>query len=265
MISASRGVVTGLVWFSFQIVTATGSVQIPPTGARTVALGGATAGLPGVDGARQNPAALWMEDRASLSFGFNRLFGMPELEGRSVDVAVPVGTTILSIGLTGFGFEVFSETELSTAVTGRARGLGVGLRARGIRSRFDAYGSVNRLVLDAGWMYASSPELAFGASIRNVGSGSGGIEIAAGLSARTGTRLLIVVSTIMSRGTPADVRFGFEMKPVEVMALRLGGSMNPGLVTTGVGLIVGRLTIDIAFALHARLGLTPVITLRFVK
>ncbi len=265
MISFQRGVVTGLMWFSFQIVAATGSAQIPPTGARTVALGGATAGLPGVDGARQNPAALWMEDRASLSLGFNQLFGMPDLEGRSADVAVPVGAAILSVGLSGFGFDVFSETELSAGVAGKVRGLGMGLRARGIQSRFDRYGSVSRLVLDAGWMYAQAPELVFGASIRNVGSGSSGIQIAIGLSAQTGTGLLMVVSTAMSRGTPADVRFGFEMKPVEVLALRLGGSLNPGLVTTGFGLIIGRLMIDVAFSLHARLGLTPVITLRFVK
>lgn len=265
MISSPRGVVTGLLWFSFQTAVTTGSAQIPPTGARGAALGGATAGLTGVDGARQNPAALWTEERSSISFGFNRLFGMPELDGRSVDAVVPVGAAILSLGLTGFGFDAFSETELSTAVAGTVRGLGVGLRVRGSRSRFDRYGSVNRLALDVGWMYAQTPELQLGAGIRNVGSGSGGIEITAGLSARSGNRLLMVVSTVMSMGEPADVRFGFEMKPVEVLALRLGGSMNPGLVTAGIGLAVRRLTIDVAFALHARLGLTPVMTLRFVK
>lgn len=265
MPSSRRLVVTGLLWISFQSAATTASAQIPPTGARAVALGGAVVGLEGEDGGRQNPAALSGLGRASVSFGFSRLFGIPELDGRSINVAAPAGDRVLSFGLIGFGFETFSETELSAGLAGTVKGLATGLRLRYVRRRFDRYGTNNRFELDAGWMYTPAPGLVLGTSIRNLGVGSDGVEVAAGLTGRRTGRLLVAASVVMKRGTTADVRFGFEMQLVNAFVLRLGGSTSPELMTAGLGLIEKRLSIDLSVALHARLGLTPVITIRFVR
>jgi hypothetical protein len=265
MTSSPPAILTGLFWFSFQSVVTTGLAQIPVTLARAAAVGGPAAVLVGVDGARQNPAALSIEDRASLSFGFSRPFGLSELDGRSVDIVIPARVGVFNIALSGFGYEAFSTTEFSVGFGRRIWASSVGLRSRVVLTRLAAYGSDNRVALDVGWMQSLTNDLMLGGSIKNVGFNSGRVEISSGLAMRGAGHFLALVSTTISTGNSADFRFGVEVKPVDALAVRLGKYTNPATATAGLGMMVKRLTIDFAISLHPRLGLTNVFTIRFVR
>ncbi|MGD8415201.1 MAG: hypothetical protein PVF33_13260 [Candidatus Latescibacterota bacterium] len=268
MSSCLPAVLTGLACYGFQTGVVGCHAQVPTSNARAVALGQATVALAGVDGVNENPAALAAVDKATASFGFNRLFGLSELTVQSARLAVPLGSAAVSGSFENLGYEAYSVNQLGVALGTVLRSVQVGICAGLALHRFDRYESFSSVRLDAGWIYPLSSFISVGAAATGLAGSrirTGSLALGAGIVASISNRARLLVSFVQPRGERLDVRIGAEVELAEMVIVRFGGTGLAGFAGFGAGVAVSRVRIDLALSHHPRLGFSPVLTVSLTK
>lgn len=234
-------------------------------GAREVALARATTAVIGLDAFWGNPAASSTSDRTGFGMDVAQLYGMPELRSGSVHLSAPLLSTAVTLGGSTFGFELFRQTTLSMGVArafrpGTFRRMHVGARLQETLVQIERYGGLAYTTASAGLILPVSEGIALGASATNliaigrVARAEAERSIAMGISYREGARLTIAADVLKEVRSPAAGRVGIEVRPVRVLALRGGLTLDPPRYSTGVGLQLNHLVLDFAAECHHALG-----------
>ncbi|NBC16141.1 MAG: hypothetical protein GVY18_02365 [Bacteroidetes bacterium] len=238
-------------------------------GARTAALGGAATALPDVPWGYANPASRSTLSERVVAFFATQAFGLSELRLGAAQVVEPTGLGTFALGARTFGFEDYRETHLNL---GYARGVQLGTSRRfhlGVNVRYHRvsvpdYGAAGTVELGLGGLVSVLPVLDLGFHWTNPHVPTlGGEELprtlAVGLHYAPMDLFRVVVDAYKDVRFPLAIRSGIEVRPVDVLFLRVGAATEPSRWTAGVGVAVGAFVADVAAERHEVLGWSPAV------
>ena len=219
----------------------------------------------------QNPAAFRAEQRVSFRLHVGRPYQSSGLNSYHAGMSTSIRGTSIGGVLGRSGYDDFAETRI--AMTAASSG-GASSRMRvaaGIRSTYvhaapAGYPAESALGLDVGWLVEVDSSLLLGAAVRNAvtrGDHAAARQSVLGLGAAYHTRsgFIVALSVVRERGFPASTSVGGQLPLGSHLVLRVGSTLAPVHLCGGVGLRVGRLSVDVAAVSHAYLGLSTALTL----
>ena len=237
-------------------------------GARAVSLGGFHTTLREDAWGHGNPASWATLTGSTFSVFASQLFGLQEMRLGALVYAQPTSLGTFAGGVRTFGFEAYRETQF-TAGYSRAVALGTGRRFFGaVSTRYhhlaiQNYGSAGTVSLSVGGLVELVPSVDFGFYAGNVyapilaDQESLPRTLALGLAYRPARSFHVLVDAFKDVRAPLSLSTGVEIQPVDAFALRFGLTTNPVRFTTGAGLQLEVLSIDLAAARHEQLGWSP--------
>lgn len=235
--------------------------------ARGVALGHAVTADPFSLGLHVNPAAPAASDRKAATFFARQPFGLAELRHASTSASLALPWFSIQGGAGTFGFEAYRETFAAVGVSrsvpvGASLPIYVGVRAALHHLSISDYGSDEAVTADAGLLVPVLPVLTLGVHARNVAGGSIAESplprsLAVGLHYSVGPQVHILADVLKDVAHPWSIRGGVEVRPVNVLSLRVGATRHPARFTAGAGINLGRVRADIAAERHPTLGWSP--------
>ncbi len=253
--------------------------DLHPIGARYAGMGGSGLTLIDLWSVRANPAGIAGLDKPMAGLFYQRHFLSEELAHQGLAVVLPAGKGAFGIGMDRFGYALYNETRASL---GYAMRFGEGLRAAvqmnylGVRIG-ENYGSTSTWAAELGMQAKLTDELWIATHLYN--------PTQAKLNARTESQVALDerVPTVLRAGlgwlvspkltltgdAEKDIdrrerfRFGVEYAPSKALYLRTGISTSPVSGHFGAGFRTERLEIDLALAVRAQLGPTPMINLNY--
>lgn len=250
-----------------------------PVGARFAGMGGSGLSLADLWSLRLNPAGLAGLQGAQAGLFYQRHFLSEDLAHQGVAVALPVGKGCFGIGADRFGYELYNETRASLAYAMR---FGEGLRAAvqinhiGVRLGGN-YGSAGTVAAELGVQARISEQFWMGAYLFNptrakLAASTESIVVLdervptllrAGLGWLVSTKLTLTAEAEKDIDRRERFRFGVEYMPSKALFLRTGISTGPVQGHFGAGIRTGRLDVDLALAVRALLGPTPMVNLNY--
>lgn len=239
------------------------------SGARAAALGGAATALSGEAWGYANPAAWSTLPGRFVGFYATQAFGLSELRLGAAQYAEPMRLGTVALGARTFGFEDYRETHVNAGFArgfrlGTSRRFHLGVSARYHRVSIPEYGAAGTVELSVGWLVNVLPSLDAGFQATNLHMPElGGDELprtlSLGLSYAPLDELRVVVDAYKDVRFPLSIRSGIEVRPVEVLFLRVGATTEPSRLTAGVGVRLGALMADVAAERHEVLGWSPAV------
>ena len=241
--------------------------------ARADALGNSTTASLSATGVHANPAAHANVPKVTTTFYARQGFGLAAFRYGATHAAVPFAWGTLSGGASTFGFEDYREVHLSTSYArsfqfGTSRSVYMGLTARYYHTSISRYGSAAALGLNAGIVLSLLRSLQMGAHATNI-SGSALVEseplprtLAVGLQYQALQQMRVLIDAFKDIRFPTTVRGGIEVRPIPVIALRIGLTTTPVRFMGGIGVHLGPLRADIAAEQHQDLGWSPSASVR---
>jgi hypothetical protein len=202
-----------------------------------------------------NPAAL--PDEGAVSIGSTRLYGVPDLTPLRIGIGLGRGAASAALAVTGLQLEGYSDLRMSLAASTRVGGPRMGIRVGLARRKAGPYRPTNALLVVAGLRHELTPQ--WSAALlagRALGRGSprGEVPVLGVGAAWSDGRLTLPVEIRRAGAAPPSFHAGMQVRPVPVLALRVGMSTAPDLVAVGIGLALGRMGIDMAVDRHPDLG-----------
>lgn len=243
-------------------------------GARSAALGGATAALPDDAAGQGNPATWAQANAPAASLHGAQLYGLPELKLVGAQLVAPVGQGAMGGSVSAFGFDLYRHI---TATGGYARRIGfgshrnvyAGARAEWNQAYIANYGQPGALSLTAGVLFPVTPFVSLGAVAYRLASFAGPLRadlsrrLAAGALWSPSAALTLVVDAAKEIRSPLSASAGIEIRMVDALAMRGGFASGPRRTTGGIGLRVASLRADFAVQKHDALGWTPYLSLHY--
>jgi len=239
------------------------------SGARAAALGGAATALDGEAWGYANPAAWSTLPGRFVGFYATQAFGLSELRLGAAQYAEPTRLGTVALGARTFGFEDYRETHLNAGFArgfrlGTTRRFHLGVSVRYHRVSIPEYGAAGTVELGLGWLVTVLPSLDVGFLATNIHTPElGGDELprtlALGLGYAPLDELRVVVDVYKDVRFPLSIRSGLEVRPVEVLFLRVGATSEPSRLTAGIGVHVGAVRADVAAERHEVLGWSPAV------
>ena len=258
------------------LAAAPARAQLAEGGARVLGLGRAGVALGQQAWGHINPAA-WSglaERRGALSA--SQAFGIGELRLAELSAAAPTPVGTLALAARSYGFSERRETRvvagLARAVMlSRSRRLDVGVSGGYEAAQTEGFGSVGTVLLSLGVQGDVVTGLRVGLAGRNLlgilwdadedvrHSAATVPAVVAGLAYTPSARATLVLDAEQDLDQGLSIRGGLEVRPVPILALRIGASDNPARLSAGAGIRTGGLRADIAIERHASLGVTPAV------
>lgn len=248
-------------------------------GARYAGMGGTGLTLIDLWSLRANPAGLAGIDKPMAGLFYQRHFLSEDLAHQGLAVALPAGQGTFGIGVDRFGYDLYNETRASL---GYAMRFGDGLRAAvqvnylgvGLGAN---YGSTSTWAAELGMQARLSDEIWIAAHLYNPTQAKLDARtesevtldervptmLRAGLGWLVSSKLTITGDAEKDLDRPERFRFGLEYAPSKALYLRTGISTAPVSGHFGAGFRTERLDIDLAVAVRAQLGPTPMINLNY--
>jgi len=243
-------------------------------GARSAALTGDPAASDGDPWAESNPAGWSRMKSHTLGIHAAQLYGLKELRAGNVQLVLRRSPSSAALGVSSFGYEDYREM----AVTA---GMGFGIRMQthrpfhfGIRVRYHRisirnYGSASTFTLSSGFIFPVLAGIELGLSAENISILESPISdelprrIQLGLAFVGSERLRVYTDLVKDVRSPLETRISAEARPVRVLTLRTGFSLEPPRFAGGFGISFNRLAVDVAIDRHLILGWSPSCSLIF--
>ncbi|MDX1618874.1 MAG: hypothetical protein R3224_08820 [Balneolaceae bacterium] len=236
-------------------------------GSRPVAMGQASAALPGLEWALfANPATMHT-DKRSISFFGIRYYGFPELTDLAAAANIPTRWGVVGAGAHRYGFDLFSESRIRLGYKNRFRNFHYGLTLNYTHiSQGGGYGSAGAWGVDAGMAAAIFDRFWIGARAVNLNQPAYGKgdsaeplprELAVGFSYRMSELTLMAVDVVKDVRFPASFRGGVEITVVNDFYARAGVTTEPNTFSIGFGYSTSLWTVNVAAQHHAELGISP--------
>jgi hypothetical protein len=268
-------VVTGLLAFCFLSAAMETRAQAIHGGARSLAVGSAVTALDAQLSAWQNPASPAGLSQVTASFQAAQRFGIPDLLASGLALALPTRQGTLTLTGATFGLPSYREISLGSGF-GRTmtfpEGILLRLGASVVHHRLSisGYGSRGATGVSAGALVLKDP-LVVGFRADNVaGDRKLPRSLALGISFRPSPPALLLADFSKDLRHPPKLHAGVEIRPGESLVLRSGFGSSLLLqmplsahstFSTGTGLILGDLTIDLAAERHEVLGWSPAVSI----
>jgi hypothetical protein len=261
-----------LIFLCASLPTVAGGENIPK-GARFAGMGYTGLTLTDLWGVRLNPAGIAALEAPMVGIFHQTHFLTSELTDQGLAVAIPFREGTFGVAADRFGYSLYNETNVTLAYAMR---FGDGLRAAvqmrhtGIRLG-ENYGSAGALVAEAGMQAKLTDAVWMGAHIYNPGRSSlgGPYDERIPTLLRAGITYIFSPNLLMNLEAEKDIdrderyRFGLEYRPNQSLFLRTGISSGPVQAHVGVGFRLGQLDVDMAVAVRALLGPTPMIGVNY--
>lgn len=245
-------------------------------GAQPAALGQAFVGVRGEFwGLFYNPASISTVAQIEIGAYFERRFLINELNYGSAGIVIPfAGTQAVGLEASTFGFDLYRETQagLSYGIT-FLEIFSIGVKANYANLNISENGSTDVFYVDAGLNVSITKDISLGFSAFNVNraeleSQTGLTQdiptvFAAGLAYRPSDKVLVVADMNKDVDHPVSFRGGIEYYIIPELCARVGVSSEALNWSTGLGLKVAGLRLDVAFSNHEQLGFTPHVSLSY--
>jgi opacity protein-like surface antigen len=248
-------------------------------GARFAGMGGSGLTLADLWSVRLNPAGIAGLEAPVAGLFYQRHFLSEELAHQGLAVALPVGKGAFGLGVDRFGYSLYNETRASLAYAMR---FGEGLRAAvqlnylGVQLGGN-YGGTSAFAAELGVQARISEQFWLGAHLYNptraklgaVTDGDVTLDERVPTLLRAGLGWVVSSKLTLTGEVEKDIdraerfRFGVEYNPSKALFLRTGISTANVQGHFGVGVRTGRLDVDLALAVRAQLGPTPMINLNY--
>jgi len=241
-------------------------------GARPIGMASAFVALAdNADAVFLNPAGLAQMDALEVSLFYARPFAMEELAYGTIAAALPTRWGHGGFALQTFGTEAYRETTylLSYSRSFRQRFF-YGGALRYMSLRIPGYGSDGTWGLDFGLLMRLTPAVRWAVFTRNVNRPQLGRSdetlpqsYSTGFSINALPGLLLSGEVYKDIRFPGELRWGFEFRVLEPLALRAGVATNPSRFTAGLSFGSKKLQLDYAFYTHNDLGLSQQFSVSF--
>ncbi len=237
--------------------------QVLPVGARSLGMGATYVALANTaDAVFLNPGGLSQIDGIEVAFFYQKPFGLADVNYGTVALTMPVAGFRAGLGLLSLGNSLYSDQMISAVFSHHyLNKLYYGVAMSYWRTHIQSYGTAGALTFDLGMLFSVQPELRFGFMAQNINRAKRGSEtrpqtLSAGIAVLPFDKLLLSLDVYKDVRFDAEIRFGVEVKPWQILALRAGVANKPDRFSAGFGLVVGRFKVDYAFVTHNDLGLT---------
>ena len=261
-----------LLLFTLHINAQIGNDNI---GARSAAMGGFTTTLSDVWSTNNNQAGLGFSTDFSGGIYYENRFLLKETSYKAGALVIPVKIGALGISVTSFGFELYNETKAGLSYGQRfGDKFSVGVQLNYLNTKLtQEYGTKTSITGAIGLIAKLNKELTMGVHLYNP-TRSKLAEydneriptiMKLGLEYRFSEKVMMGVETEKDMNFDAVVKAGLEYHITEVLYLRGGISTNPTQYAFGFGMKLKDFKIDISSSFHQTLGMTPAISIIYVK
>lgn len=247
----------------------------PGAGARLVALGYAYSGVRGdLWSVFANPAGITGMESPAIGAYFEQRFLLQELTYGSAGVVYPfLAQHAVGLDIRTFGFDAFRQNQIGLAygVTVLER-VSLGVKAKYANLNIQDYGSAGVFLFDAGMHIQFNEQIGIGFFGQNLNraritTALGGIEetptiLQAGVSYQPEETVLLVAEVVKEEAFAPSFRGGIEYEVAPVLRARVGGGVQPLLLTGGVGINWESLALDVAFSYTERFA-SPHVSLSY--
>lgn len=222
---------------------------------------------PGVWAAYGNPAALGVDSLPSVAFGYQQVYGLPELGTPALAASLPLPNgQALGLGMSTIGFESYRETNfgLGYALVLYDK-LRVGVRTNVLHIQVPGFESEAAFMVDAGAQLLVSERLELGVLVVNSSQTRIGSErplplasrLSIGANYRASPQLQLLLELQQQSEQELGMGMGLVYQPVEALSVQLGVLSNPGQVAAGVAYQAPRFVAGISTSWQAELGFSP--------
>lgn len=240
--------------------------EFRPVGAQAAGAGDVGTGMAaGAEGLFWNPAAVAWGTGASAFGGYDRPFGLKDLETQAVSGAVRLKRLGLGATYQGYGFALYREQIFGLVVGVRiSRRAGLGLSVRRLQVAVSGRSPRRWTAFDLGFRALLNDRVFAGATAWNAGGtrtgmlGQGG---AFGLGVHIAPDLTLLADVQKEAGLPTGGGVGLAWDVASALVFRTGIGGRPERLSAGVGVRRARLSIDYAAVWHTVLGLSHRVSL----
>ncbi len=217
-----------------------------------------------------NPGALGYLENESVSVGYYNRFELADLSTAFVAVNKRIKSGFAAIGISRFGDELFNHTKI---IAGYGNTLGIAAIGGSIiyhQINIEGFGSKSLISFDLGGVARLTPEIRFGASIKNVSQAeiskiSGErypTQLITGISYLPTHSLILSLQVNKNMFDPLQVKTGLEYQ-LKALHLRAGFNSSPSWFSFGCGFHHKKLKFDYALQNHPLLGRSHSIALTY--
>ncbi|MCB9224824.1 MAG: hypothetical protein R2780_14400 [Crocinitomicaceae bacterium] len=258
-----------LVFSLILLMSSYGFAQVyPQLGARANSLGGAVLGQDDIWSVYNNPGAFGLMDKSGVGVSYENRFLLKEMSTQSLVFGYHTEKAgNFGLHFQQYGFNLYREMQ---------GGLSYGMKfydnfSGGISINYhrialgDVYGSKNTVSAALGLMYSLNKQVTFGMRVLNINRA----KLSAYQDERLPTTFSLGVLYNFSENAfwsieaekdlvhPINIRSGIEIRPHEILAIRLGMNSYPFQASFGFGLKFSNFQLDLASMWHVQLGLSP--------
>ncbi len=237
-----------------------------PIGSRPAALANAYVMESDIWSVQHNQAGLGFYPHFAIGFHHENKYVLKEFAIHALAITLPTKPGTFGLSYTYYGYAVHNESKVGL---GFGRQFGNGFAA-GIQMNLhhiyqqDEFGKRNALTVEGGIQYKPADNLVIGAHVFNptrakISFIQDTIETTFSLGAgyRPFSKFFMAFETQKVLDRELSLKGGFEYEAYENLFLRTGISTAPLQNTFGLGLLIKKINVDIAFTHTRILGFTP--------
>lgn len=261
------------VVFSINYLFATNGNDV--VGSRSISLGGYSTTLSDAWSTNNNQAGLGLVNELSGGIYYENRFLLKETSYKAGTFVLPLKKGTFGLSITSFGYSAYSENKAGLSYGIKlAEKVAVGVQLNYLNHRLSAdYGQSNTFTAALGVIASLTKELTVGAHVYNPSR----TKLASynnervptimklGLDYKFSDKVFLAVEAEKDINFSPILKVGVEYQAIEMLYLRGGISTNPTQSSFGFGLKFTQFKIDLSSSFHQTLGLTPTVSLIYVK
>ncbi|MGE0562366.1 MAG: hypothetical protein AB7O47_11145 [Flavobacteriales bacterium] len=244
-------------------------------GARATSLGGFSTTLSDLWSTNNNQGGLGFVNELSAGIYYENRFMLKETSYKAGAFVLPLKTGTFGFNITSFGYSAYSENKAGLSYGIKlSEKVAIGVQLNYLNHRLSAdYGQLNTFTAAIGVVAPLTKELTVGVHVYNpnrtklaeYNNERVPTIMKLGLDYKFSEKVFLAVEAEKDINFSPVVKVGVEYHAVEMLYLRGGISTNPTLSSFGFGLKFPQFKLDFSSSFHQTLGLTPSISLIYVK
>lgn len=256
-------------------VRASATIGNDVIGSRATAMGGFSATLSDLWSVNNNQAGLGFVTELAGGISYENRFLLKETSYKAGAFVLPTKTGTFGVSITSFGYSAFTENKAGLSYGIKLiENMAVGVQLNYLNTRLTPeYGQKNTFTAAIGVVANLSKELTIGAHVYNPTRAKLAdydnervpTIMKLGLDYKFSKKVFLAVETEKDINYAPVVKVGVEYHAVEMLYLRGGISTNPTMSSFGFGVKLKDFKLDLSSSFHQTLGLTPSVSLIYVK
>ena len=243
-------------------------------GARSNSMGNASVTLQDVFSAQNNQAAMAFIEAPAAGISTQNYFlvegGISSHYGVFAMPVQKAGVFGLSANYTGDN--TFNQTKIGLGYGRKlAENVAVGLQLDYVGTKTSEVGSGAAFTFDIGVLYQPNKVLSIGAKVFNPVRAKNNLDfeeelpsiINVGFAYQPSEKIVVCIEGEQNLQDDLRIKSGVEYHIIDQLYLRAGYLSNPSMFTTGIGLKIKTLQLDLSSQFHQQLGVTPGLGIRY--